>query len=421
MSLTRGIVAAIVCFPAALTAGDGFSPDPDGWIRHWIVYGPIGWYRQGVLRPAIHDFTLEPIVGFDFIAERFGKEGRKTEANFLPGPGEEIETEFGAVVPDQVLREESGAGFNPGGKLSGIGWVSCTCYLNFDQVFNFQSGFGYLNLLPVTADVQNYLAYAYTYVENRTGRPLEVHISLGSDDGVEVLLGKVPAEPGVDFLTETFLHHASRGVGVDLFHSTGRDCVEEDGPAPDPVDPIFGGGVKFSETMRLETGLNLLLVKVLEEAGAHALNFRFRAAADPFPPILGDQIHIHLSPDVTAPDPPIFRRMDLSGDGRADIGDAIFLLAGYLFGGSGTLSCPDAADADDDGEIGLTDAVIILSHLFLQPTVATRGNFPYQCCGLDPTLDGLDRFASNSTDPHPDPALRDPGRGTCTYPEAACR
>jgi hypothetical protein len=162
-------------------------------------------------------------------------------------------------------------------------------------------------------------------------------------------------------------------------------------------------------------------VKVLEAGLGHAFNFRFRAAAPPFPTLLGDHIRIHLSPDLAAPDPPLFRRMEPNGDGRADICDAVFLLADYLFGGEGTLPCPDAADANDDGAIDLTDAIFVLSYLFLERSVAFRGAFPFECCGLDPTPDALNRFAANNTDPAPDPDRRDPSLGHCAYPAQACR
>jgi hypothetical protein len=66
--------------------------------------------------------------------------------------------------------------------------------------------------------------------------------------------------------------------------------------------------------------------------------------------------------------------------------DAICLL-GYLFLGEPEPPCLDAADADDSGELDLTDAVRVLDHLFLggdappDPGPAT--------CGEDPTEDDL--------------------------------
>ncbi|MBI4606342.1 MAG: VCBS repeat-containing protein [Planctomycetes bacterium] len=81
-----------------------------------------------------------------------------------------------------------------------------------------------------------------------------------------------------------------------------------------------------------------------------------------------------------------FRRGDADLDGKVAITDAIILLE-WLFRGGAQPACPDAADADDDGAHSLTDAVRGLLWLF-------RGGDPPpapgpELCGLDPTPDGL--------------------------------
>lgn len=65
-----------------------------------------------------------------------------------------------------------------------------------------------------------------------------------------------------------------------------------------------------------------------------------------------------------APEPePSFRRGDVDGNGEVRITDAILLLD-WLFRGGEAASCPDAADSNDDGGINLTDVLVILGYLF---------------------------------------------------------
>jgi PKD repeat protein len=80
-----------------------------------------------------------------------------------------------------------------------------------------------------------------------------------------------------------------------------------------------------------------------------------------------------------------FVRGDSNGDGRIDISDAVAILA-YLYLGTFSLDCLDAADADDRGSVELSDAVRILSSLFLDgpaPEPPSPGR------GVDPSTDGL--------------------------------
>lgn len=81
-----------------------------------------------------------------------------------------------------------------------------------------------------------------------------------------------------------------------------------------------------------------------------------------------------------------FVRGDANGDGGFDLSDAVFLLS-YLFLGGPHPPCEDAADADDAGTLEITDAIYILGHLFLGAP-APRPPFPKP--GTDPTPDGLE-------------------------------
>ena len=83
---------------------------------------------------------------------------------------------------------------------------------------------------------------------------------------------------------------------------------------------------------------------------------------------------------------PSFRRGDADGDGHVTLTDAVVVLD-TLFRGKGPLPCADAADADDDGIVNLTDGVRILLYLF-QGGPAPPAPGP-EVCGGDPTADKL--------------------------------
>ncbi len=79
--------------------------------------------------------------------------------------------------------------------------------------------------------------------------------------------------------------------------------------------------------------------------------------------------------------PPLtFIRGDVNQDGRMDISDAIHILS-YLFLGSKTIDCADSADVNDDGKVDISDAKYILSYMFL----GTGSLNPPTSCGADPT------------------------------------
>src|SRR5262249_55673870 len=59
----------------------------------------------------------------------------------------------------------------------------------------------------------------------------------------------------------------------------------------------------------------------------------------------------------------------------------------YLFLGNSDPYCFDALDADDDGNLNLTDAISVLGYLFLGGKYAIPAPFPD--AGVDPTPDDL--------------------------------
>jgi hypothetical protein len=82
-----------------------------------------------------------------------------------------------------------------------------------------------------------------------------------------------------------------------------------------------------------------------------------------------------------------FRRGDADGNGSMNVTDAVVIL-GRLFQGQDPLPCDDAADGNDDGGLNITDAVHILEHLFRSgPAPPSPGPSD---CGVDPTEDSLD-------------------------------
>ena len=82
-----------------------------------------------------------------------------------------------------------------------------------------------------------------------------------------------------------------------------------------------------------------------------------------------------------------FRRGDADDDGQVNLTDAIRIL-GCKFLGEPCPSCRDAADANDDGRLDISDAVNILAFLFLGGvTPSAPGPFG---CGPDATADAIE-------------------------------
>lgn len=88
---------------------------------------------------------------------------------------------------------------------------------------------------------------------------------------------------------------------------------------------------------------------------------------------------------TTEPAGQLFLRGDASGDGKMDISDAITILS-YLFLGGRQLSCLKSADTNDSGELGIADAIFLLIFLFQGGAVIPP---PSPSCGRDSTPDDL--------------------------------
>ncbi len=86
-------------------------------------------------------------------------------------------------------------------------------------------------------------------------------------------------------------------------------------------------------------------------------------------------------PSVPLPADP-FQRGDANLDGRVDLGDPLKTLF-VLFGFAPRPTCDDAMDANDDGAVGLPDAVYSLRALFTAGWAPPPA--PYPDCGEDPS------------------------------------
>ena len=90
--------------------------------------------------------------------------------------------------------------------------------------------------------------------------------------------------------------------------------------------------------------------------------------------------------EFPSPIAPYFCRGDSSGDSVVDITDSILILDHLFLGGRG-VHCLDAADANDDGSIDVSDVVTNLGFLFLSwPEPPPPGTTE---CGIDPTEDAI--------------------------------
>ena len=94
-----------------------------------------------------------------------------------------------------------------------------------------------------------------------------------------------------------------------------------------------------------------------------------------------EAVTLSIIPDIS-----IFNRGDANLDGVVEVSDVVRILTRLFLADPRPFLCDDAADVNDDDELGISDAVAALIHLFL-------GGFsipePYPVPGIDPTPDPL--------------------------------
>jgi hypothetical protein len=133
---------------------------------------------------------------------------------------------------------------------------------------------------------------------------------------------------------------------------------------------IYGGEVALTQEMQLLLDVSSTISQM---AGAVLASGNVAPGAQ-FPAITidlaqvdpADQSHVyslHLVARPAMANAP-FRRGDANGDGTVDLSDAVAILT-QLFLGGGDPACEETADADASGARDITDAVSVLGYLFL--------------------------------------------------------
>ncbi|MBI4586662.1 MAG: lamin tail domain-containing protein [Planctomycetes bacterium] len=156
-------------------------------------------------------------------------------------------------------------------------------------------------------------------------------------------------------------------------------------PAIAAVDPPAGiaggpatiGGTEFHAGIRVFFGSRPALSAAFDEAHPESIT----VTIPPLPPGLSSITVRNADGRASKPYPftivlpsgPLFIRGDAGRNGAVNISDAVLIIS-HLFRGA-PLSCLDAADVDDSEAIDLTDAILLLDFLFLAGT-PPRPPFP---------------------------------------------
>ncbi|MBI4600588.1 MAG: hypothetical protein HY721_01370 [Planctomycetes bacterium] len=144
---------------------------------------------------------------------------------------------------------------------------------------------------------------------------------------------------------------------------------------PDEKPPPGEGTVRYTATVKLPDApcdaCTLQLIQVMTEIPSS-------------PRLYFSCADVRLVP--SSQPPAKLRRGDANQDGEIEISDAVSVFI-FLFAAGRGPTCPDAADANDDGAIDMSDGIALLAWLFTGgPEPPAPG--PSEC-GADPTPDGL--------------------------------
>ncbi len=316
--------------PDQTCTGGGGVPDLEGFIREWLILGPLDWFcvsggGRSCANPGVADIERDYLRG--------SVDGESVnEADIMPSPGTEILLDDQAAVKP-TARDD----INPNAPDTATWFLYSSGGPDVDHNVVFGGDPG-----------NDYMVYNCTYIENVTDDPIDTNIEVASDDSVQVYVNDL----------SVWTNNIARGLNV------------------------LGGD--FVPGIRLEPGLNRILVKVFEGGGDTGLVLRF--VDDFFTPLTEvDGLRVRIAPGPIQPPRPLFRRGDTTQDGELNITDAVKLF-GILFLGDPDISCQEAKDVNNDSEINITDGIRVLGFLFLgQPPPSAPGHID---CGADPDEPG---------------------------------
>jgi hypothetical protein len=170
--------------------------------------------------------------------------------------------------------------------------------------------------------------------------------------------------------------------------STAEVVLSTDGGATfDAANPIFSynlGGLLLRDSGNAEQIYNEYLFRVPGAVGQSRVVFAFRYLNGLQRRTAGWAVDdVLVTVEGGGGGPPMLHRGDADDNGELQLTDAIRIL-GFLFLGNQAPSCLDAADADDNGELQLTDAIRVLGFLFLGNAPPAPPGPPGSECGSDP-------------------------------------
>ena len=320
--------APVECLIEKSLAGCKHLHDSGG-VREMLILGPID--LGGDVGPVCDDSGK--LGTTDYLTD-----GEIGENNLRVERGDELLPDFGGLAGGTGVALAPNPDINPFA-LEGVltVWLATADdegLINFNDPDN-------------VGDIDNYLIYSLTYLENTTGNDLEVLLRVGSDDGVKALLN---------------------GELVHLVATCRPPGALESAD-------------KLPVTLR--PGRNTVLIAVVEKGGGTAVRLVVQDL-EGFP-LTGGRVVACSAPGEEEQAGTRFARGDVDADGGGNISDVVFLLS-HLFQGGADPLCRKSADADDSGVVNIADAIFLLNFLFGggQPLLPPAGD-----CGVDPTEDDL--------------------------------
>ena len=240
------------------------------------------------------------------------------------------------------------------------------------HIFGHMTNYGDVELKGIeegVADVLVGLTTGHPEIGYKEGhRPTPLGFCLGTEDGHR--------DPG----------RADVGNGFWILRNLLFRDFDPDSNAQSPTDVVAGLLLHWLALHRVVDRSQLIF-----DLSDHLLDELLDVDACLYGPrgvILPDRLHTQAILDAFRGrrffDAP-FVRGDSNLDQTVNLSDAVATLS-FLFGGTGpNHECKNAMDADNNGEIDLSDAVFLLKHLFLGGAILPP---PYPDCGLDPEAPG---------------------------------